>query len=216
MTVVLRTVAPDAKILYSTDGSEQGNEYKEPFEISGSTKVRAVTVDSRNRRSFPVEAVLSKRPNDWTIKVLSGYSTQYTGGGENAIVDGIRGTVNFASGEWQGVQGNYEAVIDLKRETEIKELGGSFLQVALPWIWMPDRVEFEVSDDGTNFRRVAEIKPNFPQRELTPTVKEYFKAVTPTKARYVHVKAFNFGKIPSWHLGAGGDPWIFVDEVIVR
>ena len=61
----------------------------------------------------------------------SPYSTQYTGGGDQAIIDGIRGTVNFASGEWQGVQGKtYEAVVDLQRETAIKELGGSFLQVA--------------------------------------------------------------------------------------
>jgi len=25
-----------------------------------------------------------------------------------------------------------------------------------------------------------------------------------------------FDVIPSWHLGAGGKPWIFVDEVIVK
>src|SRR5690606_18433661 len=167
--------------------------------------------------SFPVEAILTKRPHDWTVNVISGYNSQYTGGGDNAIVDGIRGTTNFASGEWQGVQGKpYEAVIDLKRETEIKELGASFLQVAGPWIWMPDRIEFDVSNDSTNFTRVAEITPGFPQRERTPTAKEFTQSVTPTKARYVRIRALNFGKIPSWHLGAGGDPWIFIDEIIIR
>ncbi|MEQ1645452.1 MAG: alpha-mannosidase, partial [Pyrinomonadaceae bacterium] len=126
-------------------------------------------------------------------------------------------TVNFASGEWQGVQGKtYEAVVDLQRETAIKELGGSFLQVAGPWIWMPDRVEFETSSDGVNFVKAAEIKPGFSQTDLTPTAREYVQKITPTRARYVRMRAYNFGKIPSWHLGAGGDPWIFVDEIIIR
>ncbi len=81
---------------------------------------------------------------------------------------------------------------------------------------MPDRVEFEISNDGTNFTKVAEIKPGFPQREMTPTIKEFIQNDHSTKARYVRIRAYNFGKIPSWHLGAGGDPWIFIDEIIIR
>ena len=168
-------------------------------------------------RSAVAEATFVTKPNDWTVKIVSPYSNQYTGGAENGIVDGIRGTVNFASGEWQGVQGNpYEAIVDLQRETDIRELGASFLQVAGPWIWMPDRIEFETSNDGANFTRVADIKPNFPQREMTPTVKEYRQAIAPTRVRYVRIRAYNFGKIPAWHPGAGGDPWIFVDEIFIN
>jgi len=218
--VSISTLTSNATIRYTTDGSTPttgSTEYTTPFEIDRTATIKAISYGPGGTASFPVESILTKRPHDWTVKVLSGYSTQYTGGGENAIVDGIRGTVNFASGEWQGVQGKpYEALIDLKRETEIREVGGSFLQVAGPWIWMPDRVEFEVSGDGANFTRVAEIKPEFAQREMTPTVKEFRQSISPTKARYVRVRAYNFGKIPGWHPGAGGDPWIFVDEIFVR
>mgnify|MGYP001170194541 CR=1 FL=1 len=218
-TVSISTLTPNAKVYFTTDGSiptKNSKVYTAPFDIGRTTTVKAVAIGANGTMSFPVESVLTRRPHDWTVKVLSSYSTQYTGGGENAIIDGIRGTTNFASGEWQGVQGNYEAVIDLKRETEIKLLGGSFVQAAGPWIWMPDRIDFDVSNDGINFTKAAEIKPNFPQREMTPTAKEFTQTITPTKARYVRIRAYNFGKIPSWHLGAGGDPWIFVDEVIIR
>lgn len=219
-TVRLATVTADASIFYTTDGSAPtkfSKLYTRPFAIAESTTVKAIAVGASGTASFPVESVLTKRPHDWTVTVVSGYSTQYTGGGDNAIVDGIRGTVNFASGEWQGVQGKpYEAIIDLKRETEIKELGGSFLQVALPWIWMPAHFKFEISNNGTDWSEIADIKTDVPQREMTPTIREYTQKITPTKARYVRIRAFNIGKIPSWHLGAGGDPWIFVDEVIVR
>jgi hypothetical protein len=80
---------------------------------------------------------------------------------------------------------------------------------------MPDRIEFETSADGVNFTRVAEIQPAFPQQEMNPIVKEFRQPIAPTKARYVRVRAFNFGKIPGWHPGAGGDPWIFVDEILI-
>ncbi|MBX7054047.1 MAG: GH92 family glycosyl hydrolase [Pyrinomonadaceae bacterium] len=219
-SVTMSTVTPDAKIYYTTDGSEPAaasTVFSAPFTIDRTTTVKAIAIDPKGNASKPVTANFVKPPNDWTVKVISPYSTQYTGGGDNAIVDGIRGTVNFASGEWQGVQGRtYEAVIDLQREMPITELGGSFLQVAGPWIWMPDRIEFETSSDGITFAKAAEIKPGFPQTEMTPTVREYRQKITPTRARYVRVRAFNIGKIPSWHPGAGGDPWIFVDEILVN
>ena len=224
--VTLRSLTPNARIHYMTNVGENAGfpnkttaliPYEGPITINQNSTVFAIASIPGGKSSKWTRASFRKRPNDWSVKVVSGYNTQYTGGGENAIVDGIRGTVNFASGEWQGVQGKpYEAVIDLKRETELKELGGSFLQVAGPWIWMPDRIEFEVSGDGVNFTRVAEIKPGFPPREMTPTVKEYWQSISPVKARYVRVRAHNIGKIPAWHIGAGGDPWIFVDEVFVR
>ncbi|MEO8649556.1 MAG: GH92 family glycosyl hydrolase [Acidobacteriota bacterium] len=218
-TVSMRTTTKDAMIFYTVDGStptRSSKIYFQPFTLAANTTVRAFAYFAPGNESPPVEASFRKRPNDWTVKVLSGYSTQYTGGGDNAIVDGIRGTVNFASGEWQGIQGKpYEAIIDLKRETEIKELGGSFLQVAGPWIWIPDRIEFEISTDGTNYTKAAEIKPNFPQREMTPTVKEFTQTISPTRARYVRIRAYNFGKIPAWHPGAGGDPWVFIDEIFI-
>jgi hypothetical protein len=38
----------------------------------------------------------------------------------------------------------------------------------------------------------------------------------PVKARYVKIIAKNFGKLPSWHLGAGGEAFIFIDEIEVK
>jgi hypothetical protein len=35
------------------------------------------------------------------------------------------------------------------------------------------------------------------------------------KARYVKVFAKNYGLLPKWHLGAGGQARIFVDEISI-
>jgi hypothetical protein len=31
--------------------------------------------------------------------------------------------------------------------------------------------------------------------------------------RYLRVKAKNFGVLPEWHQGAGGEAFIFIDEI---
>jgi len=38
----------------------------------------------------------------------------------------------------------------------------------------------------------------------------------PVSARYVKVKAKNFGTLPNWHQGAGGDAFIFIDEITIK
>ncbi|HQU85006.1 MAG TPA: GH92 family glycosyl hydrolase [Pyrinomonadaceae bacterium] len=214
--VSIKTIAPDAKILYSLDGSEPKIEYTKEFSVDKTSVVKAVSVNQKGIKSFVVEAKLTKIPHDWTVKILSKYNRQYTGGGDEGLIDGIRGTLNFASGEWQGYQDqDFVAIVDLKKETEIKRVGGGFLQDARPWIWMPTRVEFEVSNDGVNFSKVAEIKTDVAPEDMKPQIKDYFQSIAPTKARFVRVKAYNLGKIPAWHPGAGDDAFIFVDEIFI-
>ena len=57
---------------------------------------------------------------------------------------------------------------------------------------------------------VPTITANPNDSAKAPTLKN------PLKARYVKVVATNFGKCPSWHLGSGGDTWIFLDEISIN
>lgn len=215
--VSLKSHSKDAKILYSTDGGEPELEYKQALTIDKTTTIKAVAINSKGEKSQIVESKLSKMPHDWTVKIFSKYNRQYTGGGDFGLIDGIRGTLNFASGEWQGYQAqDFVAVIDLQRETEIKTLGGGFLQNARSWIWMPTRIEFETSNDGANFTKVADIKTDIAPEDMIEKTKDYVQTIAPVKARFVRVKAFNLGKIPAWHPGAGSDAFVFVDEIFVQ
>jgi hypothetical protein len=217
--VKISTPEKDVKIFYTLDGStpdEKSKVYKTPLTIDKTTVVKAVALHSNGQKSLVAESKLNKKPNDWDVRLFSTYNRQYTGGGPKGLIDGLRGTTNFASGEWQGYQDqDFIAVVDLKRETEIIEVGAGFLQVARSWIWMPTKVEFETSSDGKNFTKVAAIETDFPEREMTHTIRDYKKDITPTKARYVRVKAVNLGKIPDWHPGAGFQAFIFVDEIFI-
>ena len=37
-----------------------------------------------------------------------------------------------------------------------------------------------------------------------------------TKTRYIKVLAENYGALPDWHLSAGEDAWLFMDEIIIE
>ena len=66
-----------------------------------------------------------------------------------------------------------------------------------------------------NFVKVADIKTDVAPDDMTEQTKDYSANIKPTKARFVCVHAYNLGKIPAWHPGAGDEAFIFVDEIFV-
>ncbi len=212
-------------IHFTTDGSEptsQSATFTKPFSVDKSTTVKAIAVDQTGRQSRVATAKFHQIPHDWKVTLLSKYSSQYPAGGDFAVIDGIRGTTNWSSGAWQGYWGkDFVAVVDLGQMQTISKLGAGFLQDAGSWIWMPRRVDFEVSLDGQTFTPVLSIPNDVPDGSNPDTnvgiiAKDFVKNVTRREARYVRIKAVNFGKIPAWHPGSGGDAWIFIDEIIIE
>jgi uncharacterized Rossmann fold enzyme len=67
-----------------------------------------------------------------------------------------------------------------------------------------------------NFTKVADIKTDIAVDDMDSKMRDYVQAISSVKARYVRVHAYNLGKIPSWHPGAGGNAYIFVDEIIIE
>ncbi|HEY6804422.1 MAG TPA: GH92 family glycosyl hydrolase [Pyrinomonadaceae bacterium] len=210
----------NVKVFYTTDGSEPGPQslqFTKPFTIDRSTTVKAVGMDERGSISKVAIANFLKMPHNWSLTLKSKYSPQYPAGGEFALIDGIRGTKNFSGGAWQGFQGkDLVAVVDLGRTETISKLGAGFLQDTASWILMPVKVEFEVSMDGQNFERVLSIDTDVPAQNYELVIKNFVETIKPRPARYVRMRAQNFGKLPGWHLGTGGDAWIFADEILIE
>ena len=224
LTIDIQPLARGARIRYTTDGSEpteRSTLFTRPFTIDKSMTVKAMAIDAR-RPSRVATAKFHRIPHDWKLTLLSKYNSQYPGGGDFAVVDGIRGTTNWTSGAWQGYWGkDFVAVVDLGKPQMISKLGAGFLQDAGSWIWMPRTVRFEVSLDGQNFVSVLTIPNDVPDGSnpdfnVGTLAKDFVKNITRQQARYVRITAVNFGKIPAWHPGHGGDAWIFADEIIIE
>jgi predicted alpha-1,2-mannosidase len=207
------------KIHYTTDGSEPGNNspvFTAPFIVDRTTTVKARAIES-NGSSLVATASFHKIPHDWKLRLMSKYSRQYTGGGDLALIDGVRGTANFVDGSWQGYDGqDLVAIVDLGATQKVSKLGAGFLQDIESWIWMPRRIDFELSTDGTNFLPALSLANDISDSDYGAVIKDFVGTIQPQPARFVRMTAKNYGKLPVWHPGAGGDSWIFVDEIIIE
>ena len=150
------------------------------------------------------------------VTIKNQYSEKYSAGGDNGIVNGIRGKIDFRDGNWQGYEGvDFEVIIDFGETTVISEISSSFLQNQSAWIFFPTEVEFEISTNGFDFSSVKRVQH---KTEISPghEVIDFSHVFSQEKARFVKVKAKNITICPDWHPSAGGEAWIFVDEIVVK
>jgi hypothetical protein len=209
-------------VYYTLDGTtpdSTSKKYESPFIVKETTTVKAIAINNENHASKVVEAKFYKFPTNWTLTLTNRYNPQYSAGGDEGIIDGIRGNENWRKGEWQGYQTNdFEVVLDMKKVADITEVGAGFLQDTRAWILMPVKVDVEVSIDGTNWKPAGQITHSVEPKDFNVQVKNMSLALKNIKARYVKIKAINFGKLPEWHQGYpfNGQAFIFVDEVWVK
>jgi predicted alpha-1,2-mannosidase len=188
------------------------------FKIDSSAVVKAYAIRDDGKKSSTVTAMFHRIPHpNWKVNLISKYSPQYSAGGDEAAIDGLRGSEDWRKGNWQGYQSqDFECVIDLGEEKTITKISAGFLQDLRAWILLPRKVIFEISKDGTKFSRAEQVENKVSEKDEKVQTKDFTANIKKQKARYVKVKAINYGKLPSWHTGAGSDAWIFVDEVVVE
>jgi hexosaminidase len=136
----------------------------------------------------------------------------------HGLTDGLLGTGSYSDGLWQGWQGVDPVItIDMDSARTISEVGIRCLQQVPAWIVLPKSVTFETSPDGKAWTMLATATHQVTMEDAGPLVHDFVAhAQTPVRARYVRVVLHNGGRLPAWHLGAGGESWVFADEVIVR
>jgi len=212
----------DDKIFYlihSKIDSKSGTDftlYTNPFEITESTKIDFYARNAMGESNV-VSASFFKKPNNYSIDIKSKYNPQYHAGGPEGLIDGIFGSENWRKGDWQGYQSqDFECVIDLKKEQKVSKLSANFLQDSRSWILMPAKVEFYTSIDNVNFTLVKTIENTLDPKEDNTKIIDFKGIINPINAKYIKVKAYNFGKLPEWHQGFGGDAFIFIDEITIK
>ncbi|MFN6092193.1 MAG: discoidin domain-containing protein, partial [Bacteroidota bacterium] len=118
--------------------------------------------------------------------------------------------------DWHGYQGqNMEVVFTFDKEETIGRVVPGFLQETRAWILMPTKFEVELSNDGTTWTLAGAMDLKVDPKDYNVQIARPQLVFPAQKAKYMKVKAYNFGQLPSWHLGAGGEAYIFCDEVTV-
>ena len=222
-SIALRTAFNDQSIYYTTDGSEptlRSANYAGPFEIEHSALIRARVFIERQAYPLAERFVMIHKAIGKLFKLNSTYSRYnraYSAGGEMGLLDGLRGSENFADGRWQGYQGqDLDIIIDLQKPTNVKDIRIGFLQNSFSWVLMPERVQIFVSNEPDRFVLAKEILNTVDPKEDGAIIKDFSASFPQLVTRYVRIVGKNPGKLPSWHQSAGSDSYIFADEIIVE
>ena len=133
------------------------------------------------------------------------YYSGYTAGGDDALVNGIRGGWTYGDKLWQGFLKNVDVTIDLEKETAIKEVNADFMQICGPGVFMPKEVIISVSNDGQEFTELTKIAHEVVKDDAVSF--KNFAWTGEANARYVRYQAIideNFGG------------FLFVDEIVIK
>jgi predicted alpha-1,2-mannosidase len=202
--------AKPVELHYTTDSSEpsaNSPRFSKPFFIEADTTVKALAIAADRPRSQVATAKYHRIPHDWKITLETRYSSQYAGGGDSALIDGIRGTANWSGGGWQGYQGkDFLGVVDLGSVQDVSRVGAGFLQDVGSWIWMPVRVEFQLSIDGKTFGPAIAIANDVDEKQEGVIIRDFVKSIPPQQARYIRIRAVN----------TRAEGWVFVDEILIQ
>jgi hypothetical protein len=152
-----------------------------------------------------------------TVHLATAVDRGYPGSGAPGLVDGLPGPLDHTDATWLGFQGvGQVATVDLGRTVRVGRLAVGALQSTATGIYLPARVEFSVSDDGTRFTPAATVLPRrTPQTTGTARELMVTPPLTQVSGRYVRAHIVNLGTIPAGLHAAGSKAWIFLDEIVI-
>ena len=219
--VTLEAADPAARIFWtSTEDIDprQGQPYDGPISLERTTTLRFVAAGRWGHFSPVVAATFHALPHpDWRVTLASAPNPQYTAGGPDALIDGLSGDENWRTGGWLGFQGqDFTATVDFGGPLPVHEVGAEFLQDVRSWIVMPTELVIETSMDGKTFIPADTIINEVEDTEEESFTQELITVLDGSPLRAIRFTARNYGKLPAWHPGAGGEAFIFVDELIVE
>jgi predicted alpha-1,2-mannosidase len=215
--VSLNSADKEATIYYSLNNTIF-KIYEKSFTINEACTL-SVYSKKGDIKSTSISTDFYKIDPNLSIKLNTEFANRYSGGGNNALIDGIFGTADFRTGTWQGYfNENLEAVLDFGTLKNINSININFLEDQRSWIFLPKEVLFYGSKDGKEFQLMS--KTNFgvatPNENVniasakSENIKEEY--------RFIKIKAANLGGLPEWHLGFQhkGKSWIFTDEITIK
>ncbi len=215
--ITLANADADASIFYTLNDSTF-IKYEQPFKIAEPTILKVYSEKDDEKSAIITTSFYKIDPNV-SIVLKTDYANQYNGGGQTALIDGIKGTKDFRTGSWQGYQDkDLVAIVDLGSNKPIENVSVNFLQDQRSWIFYPTEVLCYVSSDNQNYQLISSQKIDATKGSEKADIKTIQFDLKNKKAQYLKVVAKKLGKLPKWHLGYASDgrSWLFVDEISVK
>ncbi len=212
----------NAPIYYTLDGTEPTEtspQYTAPLQIDQTADFRAAAIRPTGKSKVTEKSISFNKATMHPIELTGSKPVpRYTYKGASTLVDGLRGSDIYTSGEWLGFyKDDAEVVIDLGEPKVSISRVATHANVDMgSWIMGCTGLVVYTSDDNQKFSKVAE--KDFPAiTELSKKgIVDYELTFEPTEARYVKVVVKNGNKLPKGHSGEGRNAFLFIDEIEVE
>ena len=218
--LVLTAASDQLTLNYNYKNDTNSLVYDTPILLNSSESINVQAYKNNQRYGEKNEIPLSKhKALNSQVSYASAFNKWYTAGGENALVDGKLGTLDFKDGNWQGFWGtDVDISIQLKPHQKISNLSLNFYQYNNSWIFIPLEVQVESTVDGINWERFGSSKSKSSPSKRGKFIEEMLVKNTGNaiNLKSLRIKIKNIGKVPDWHEAAGSDARIFIDEIQVK
>ncbi len=218
-SVSLTATIPDAEIRYTVDGSEPGltsTLWKGPLQLDSTVLLKAVTVRGRSW-SRPAVVVFTRVHGIRALSLLNPPSSKYPARGPLSLVDGELAGDDVEDSRWMGFEGADVVVsVDFGRARTVHEVAVRALQNTGAWIFLPDSVIYQISDDSTHFRDIGRLSTQPSLKAAGNGAVLLRTELGGAHCRWLRVRVKNVGLCPPGHPGAGQKAWLFVDEILLK
>lgn len=142
------------------------------------------------------------------------------------LTDGLYGTNEYSSMWLRSADKSYEITVDLEAPCEVTTIAAHFMNNNSSSVFLPGRVEFFVSENGTAYQKVGEqqgpevVNTNGPAGSYasgTKPIPAFYKATGIRRmARWVKIKVTSIGDCPLWHPNVGEPALMMIDEIVIQ
>ncbi len=209
-----------ADIHYTLDGQKPNNlspKYTERLSLSISQQIKAVAYKDGEQVSRIAEReILRHKGMQAEIINMTTPSKRYLGKGKYTLTNGLLGTTRFDTPEWLGFEGeDVDIVIDLGEPMKVDRISIRFLESQGAWIFLPKSLEIKGGLDPQNLSSLLHPMDMPVAQQKKASIVSYGHELEGKEVRYLSFHAQTLGTCPSWHQGAGGKAWLFLDEIII-
>ena len=221
--VQLKTIFNDRPIYYTVDGSEpdkNSNIYTEPFAIERSCIVKAACYEDNGEKIISEKYILYHKGMGHFRKlnsVAGNYRPEYSGGSEDALLNGAIGSLDYKDGNWQGFYGtDCDIELEFGKKESLSSIKINFNTNPYDWILMPRTMKVLTSDDGINYKeyKTFDIYEEVEKSKTTVVTKKL--DVKGLSSRYIRIMVENPGLIPEGLPGYNNPSWMFLDEIVIE
>ena len=164
------------------------------FDLTKEYGERKLAQTGLDHKAKDKKVIYNKPVQDW-----------YQAAGEATFTDGIIGGWTYSDNRWQGFLSDIDVTIDMGDVQQINYVGGTFMQLIGPGVFMPEKVDIEVSCDGENFTHVTTVWNDISVKNPDLLFKS-FDTICDLQARYIRYHAYR----------SPMRGFIFLDEVVVN